>query len=60
MTDNDRGIDVDGADSVIVQNTADNNTTNYDIAGPGSNVVGPISAGGDPFVSDNPYLNFSR
>jgi len=40
VLNNDRGIDVDGAGNVIVQNTARQNTTNYDIAA--NNVFGAI------------------
>jgi parallel beta-helix repeat protein len=40
VTNNDRGIDVDGAGSVIIKNTASANSTNYDIDP--NNVFGAI------------------
>ena len=40
IVSNDRGIDVDSAGNVIIQNSAKQNTTNYDIAA--NNVFGTI------------------
>jgi hypothetical protein len=37
---NDRGVDADGTDNIIIKNSATGNTTNYDIAA--GNVVGQI------------------
>ena len=68
MTQNDRGIDVDAADSLIIENSASGNTTNYEIVA--GNKVGAIvsapdslaisgSTGGAGVGSTNPWANFS-
>jgi parallel beta-helix repeat protein len=53
VTDNDRGIDVDGADNLIVKNSAAGNTSEYDIVA--NNKVGTIST--DP-ITAGPWDNF--
>jgi parallel beta-helix repeat protein len=58
VTDNDRGIDVDGSGNIIIRNTASGNTTaNYDIAG--SNKDAQILTPGSGFISTDPWANFS-
>jgi parallel beta-helix repeat protein len=70
VTFNDRGIDVDGAANVIIQNTATRNTTNYDIVvnnvfgeivdrtGPGSGSVNGNSAPSSAETTD-PWANIA-
>jgi parallel beta-helix repeat protein len=53
VTDNDRGIDVDDVNNLIVKNSATGNTTEYDIVA--GNKVGTISA--DPTIA-GPWDNF--
>ncbi len=63
VTDNDRGIDVDGTDNIIIRNSAGNNTTDYDIGA--DNAYGPIvlvgQVGDITTVpnADHPWANFS-
>jgi len=54
---NDRGVDVDGNDNIIIRNSAYNNTTDYDIAA--GNTVGQIinMTGGGTITAD-PWANF--
>ena len=53
VTNNDRGIDVNSANNVIVKNSAGGNTTEYDIVG--GNKVGATST--NP-VTAGPWDNF--
>jgi parallel beta-helix repeat protein len=55
---NDRGIDVDAADNIIIGNTAGGNGANYAIVA--GNTVGDILnfAGGGTMLSSNPWANF--
>ncbi len=60
VTDNDRGIDVDGTDNIILKNTARGNTTNYDIVA--GNAYGPLTGvsgiGDISGTADHPWTNF--
>ena len=68
VTENDRGIDVDAAASLIIRNSASDNTTNYQIVA-GNKVGGIVSApdsvaingstGGAGVGSVSPWSNFS-
>jgi parallel beta-helix repeat protein len=54
---NDRGIDVDGTDNIVLANTAHGNTTNYDIVA--GNALGPIANfAGAGITTNNPWTNF--
>ncbi|MHC4498247.1 MAG: right-handed parallel beta-helix repeat-containing protein [Planctomycetota bacterium] len=53
VTDNDRGIDVDSSNNLIVKNSAAGNTTEYDIVG--GNKLGQVST--DPNTA-GPWYNF--
>ena len=58
VSNNDRGIDVDGEDNVIVRNTASSNTINYDILS--GNAIGEIldvTNGGTLNSSHGPWIN---
>ncbi|MCF7863960.1 MAG: right-handed parallel beta-helix repeat-containing protein [Kiritimatiellales bacterium] len=68
VTDQDRGIDVDGIGNLIVRNSASGNTVNYEIAS--GNSVGTIistpasgaisgSTGGTGVGTTDPWANFS-
>jgi len=52
---NNIGIDVDTAGNLIIKNSAQGNSTNYDIAL--GNTAGPTLGTGD-IVSDNPHANY--
>lgn len=52
---NNIGIDVDAAGNLIIKNSAQGNSTNYDIAL--GNTAGPTLGTGD-IVSDNPHANY--
>ena len=55
---NDRGIDVDSSSSIIIKNTASNNTINYSIVA--GNHVGQIIVNpGFGFSSSNSWANFA-
>jgi parallel beta-helix repeat protein len=56
VTLNDRGIDVDSGENLIIRNSARGNTTAYAIA-PG-NSVGPILTPADIAGSSNPHANY--
>jgi parallel beta-helix repeat protein len=70
LTEQDRGIDVDGAGNLIIKNSAANNTTNYELAAnnvfgaivnrniPGSPAVSGSSAASSAGTTD-PWANFS-
>jgi parallel beta-helix repeat protein len=55
---NPRGIRVSqGTNSLVIRNSASENTVNYDIVG--NHAVGPILTGSNPITSVNPWANFS-
>jgi parallel beta-helix repeat protein len=56
VVSNDRGIDVDIADNVIIRNSASGNTTEYDIAA--GNTAGPIVTTATIAGSSNPHANY--
>jgi parallel beta-helix repeat protein len=55
-TRNDRGIDVDGTDNLVVRNDASLNTTNYDIVA--GNTDANVESPGPSFLLDRPWANF--
>lgn len=54
---NDRGIDVDAGDNIILANTARGNTTNYTIV-PGNSVGLIVNAASSTITTSNPWTNF--
>lgn len=58
VTGNDRGIDVDAGNNVIVRNTAGVNTINYDVVANG-NLLGPIVTSANISTNNNPHSNYS-
>jgi parallel beta-helix repeat protein len=58
VTDNDRGIDVDATQNLVIRNSASGNTTEYAIAG--GNTVGPIVTSATIGASDNPHANYEH
>jgi len=60
VTNNDRGIDVDSSNNIIIKNTASGNTIDYDYAA--GNTVGyhiDLSAAGGVIPGGYPWANFS-
>jgi len=58
VTGNDRGLDVDGIENLIIRNNAVSNGANYSAIGAG-NTVGPVVGVQDPITNTNPWANFS-
>jgi parallel beta-helix repeat protein len=67
-TNNDRGIDVDGAGNIIIRNTCSGNTVNWDIVAGNSYLIVQAAttasnftgdAGGGGVGSTNPHANFT-
>lgn len=54
---NDRGIDVDAGGNLIIRNSANFNTNDFDIAG--GNSTGPIVTSATIGASTNPHANYS-
>ncbi len=59
VTQNDRGIKVEGSSCFILRNTARANGSNYDITGVG-NTFGPIVTATGQIGSANPWANFGN
>lgn len=58
VANNDRGIDVDGDDTLVIRNSADANTTNYDIeAGNHYGAIVDLTGSGTASVSGNSATN---
>ncbi|MCK6484594.1 MAG: right-handed parallel beta-helix repeat-containing protein [Phycisphaerae bacterium] len=56
VTGNDRGIDVDAGNNLIIGNSAGGNAANYDIAA--GNASGPIVTGANIATNTNPHANY--
>jgi parallel beta-helix repeat protein len=58
VTDNDRGVDVDGAGNLVIHNSAGGNTIEYSIVA--GNTVGPIVTAAGIAASTNPHANYEH